>query len=62
MWAVRPVIAPQGMPDGVTDSRQSLAIWRIGLRPSASILGVGVEGLDAPDHPAVRGSGGATPR
>ncbi len=52
MWAVSPVIAPQGMPAGVKLSRQSLAIWRIGLSPSADHLRVGVEGLDAPDRPA----------
>ena len=39
MWAVNPVIAPQGMPDGVVLSRQSLAIWRIGLRPLWMISG-----------------------
>ena len=53
MCAVRPVIAPQGMPAGVTLSRQSLASWRIGLRPLREHLGVGVEGQDAPDRPAL---------
>ena len=53
MWAVRPVIAPQGMPAGVKLSRQSLASWRIGSSPCWSIVGVGVEGLDAPDRPAL---------
>ena len=31
--AVSPVIAPQGMPEGVLLSRQSPASWRIGLSP-----------------------------